>query len=290
VLSVAYQEFGPDDGTPVLLLHGWPYTVESYRDVAPLLAAKGCRVIAPMLRGYGETRFLDAATMRSGEQAAIGSDVRDLIDALGIERAVLAGFDWGGRGSAIVAALWPERVIGLVSAAGYPILSVAGQHKPADVAQEHRFWYQHYFQTERGRLGLAANRKELVRLLWTQWSPNWRFDDATLLEAVRAFDNPDFVDVTIHSYRHRMGNTPGDPRYAAMEVQLATLPKIGVPTIAIHGDADGVQPVANSAGHARFFTGPYQRRVQPGIGHNPPAEAPRTFADAVLDLAGKPVG
>lgn len=282
LLDIAYEHCGPADGTPVLLLHGFPYDIHAYDGVVPHLADRGYRVIVPFLRGYGGTRFLTAATMRSGEQAAIGHDVIDLLDALAIPRAILAGFDWGGRGAAVAAALWPERVSGLVSCAGYPIQNIATAAAPIDPAQEYRYWYQHYFQTERGRLGLAENRHEMTRLLWQLWSPTWRFDEATLARTTAAFDNADFVDVVIHSYRHRMGNAPGDPRYAAIESRLAQQPKIGVPTIVIHGDADDVGPSRTSEGHHRFFTGPYERRVFAGIGHNPPQEAPGPFADAVL--------
>ena len=286
VLDIAYEATGPDDGLPVVLLHGFPYDVQAYRDVAPTLAAARCRVYCPYLRGYGETRFLSAQTMRSGEQAAIGRDALDFMDALKIEQAVLAGFDWGGRGAAVVAALWPERVRGLVSCAGYPIQDIAAAREPIDPAQEYRYWYQHYFQTERGRRGLAQYRHDMTRLLWTLWSPTWAFDEATLARTTASFDNPDFVDVVIHSYRHRLGNASGDPRYAAIEGQLARQPRIGVPTVVVHGDADDVGPSRTSEGHQRYFTGPYERRVFVGIGHNPPQESPAAFADAVLAVIG----
>ncbi len=282
VLDIAYEESGPSAGAPVVLLHGFPYDIHAYREAAPLLAEAGHRVIVPYLRGYGATRFLSAATMRSGEQAAIGCDVLDLLDALKIEKATLAGFDWGGRGAAIVAALWPERVQALVSCAGYPIQDIAAAAEPVDPAQEHRFWYQHYFQSERGRRGLAEHRHDMTRLLWRLWSPTWAFDEPTLARTTAAFGNPDFVDVVIHSYRHRMGNAPGDARYAAIEARLATQPRIGVPTVVVHGAADDVGPAAVSERHGRYFTGPYERRVFGGVGHNPPQEAPGLFADAVL--------
>ena len=285
VLDIAYETAGPADGVPVLLLHGFPYDVQAYRDVAPILATAGYRVIAPYLRGYGLTRFLSSANMRSGQQAAIGRDIIELLDALQIPQAILAGFDWGGRGAAIVAALWPERVRGLVSGAGYPIQDIAAAAAPMDPAQEYRYWYQHYFQTERGRRGLAEHRHELTRFLWKLWSPTWQFDDATLVRTTASFDNPDFVDVVIHSYRHRMSNAAGDPRYAAIETQLATQPKIAVPTIVVHGDADAVGPAGMSEGHHRYFTGPYERRIFANVGHNPPQESPQAFADAVMAVA-----
>ena len=288
VLSIACQVVGPEDGAPVILLHGFPYSVHAYADVAPRLAAAGCRVYGPHLRGYGETRFLAAETMRSGEQAAIGHDILDLMDALKIKSAVLAGFDWGGRGAAVVAALWPERVSGLVSCAGYPIQDIAAAGAPIDPAQEYRYWYQHYFQTERGRRGLAVHRIELTRLLWKLWSPTFAFDEATLKRTTDHFDNTDFVDVVIHSYRHRMGNAPGEPRYAAVEAKLAMQPKIRVPTIVIHGAVDDVGPAGLSEHHQRYFTGPYERRVFAEVGHNPPQESPRAFADAVLALCAIP--
>lgn len=285
LLDIAYLARGPHDGLPVVLLHGFPYDVHAYDEVAPLLAASGCRVIVPWLRGYGPTRFVSAETMRSGEQAAIGHDVLDLLDALKIPKAVLAGFDWGGRGAAVVAAVWPERVLALVSCAGYPIQNIATSAVPIDPAQEYRYWYQHYFQTERGRFGLQAHRHELTRLLWKLWSPTWTFDEAALARTTASFDNPDFVDVVIHSYRHRLGNAAGDPRYAAVEAQLALQPKIAVPTVVVHGDVDDVGPLRTSEGHHRYFTGAYQRRVFYTVGHNPPQEAPGEFARAILAAA-----
>jgi pimeloyl-ACP methyl ester carboxylesterase len=228
---------------------------------------------------------LAASTPRSGEQAAIGHDVVDLLDALKIERALLAGYDWGGRGAAIVAALWPDRVRGLVSCAGYPIQDIGASAAPVAPEQEYRFWYQHYFQTERGRRGLQENRHALTRLLWKLWSPSWTFDEATLKRSTSCFETPDFVDVVIHSYRHRLGNAPGDPVYAATESALARLPTIGVPALVLHGANDGVGPVQSSVGHRQYFTGPYERRVLDGVGHNPPQEAPQAFADAVMSLA-----
>jgi pimeloyl-ACP methyl ester carboxylesterase len=232
-LEIAYEESGPADGAPVVLLHGFPDDVHAYGDVAPALAAAGWRVLVPYLRGYGPTRFLDPRTPRSGQQAALGRDLLDLLDALGVERAALAGYDWGGRAACIVAALWPERVASLVSIGGYNIQNIARSGEPAAPDREHRLWYQWYFHTERGRAGLAANRRPLSRLLWQLWSPNWHFDDATFERTAASFDNPDFVEVVIQSYRHRFSLAPGDPSLAVIEEQLAAQPPIVVPTIVL---------------------------------------------------------
>jgi pimeloyl-ACP methyl ester carboxylesterase len=287
VLNVGYEETGAADGTPVFLMHGWPYDPRCYDAVVARLTAAGCRVIVPYLRGFGPTRFLRAETPRSGQQAALGNDLRELMDALSIKRAVLAGYDWGGRAACIVAALWPERVRALVTVNAYNLQNIPASVKPASPDQEHRLWYQYYFNTERGRAGLEANRRDLCRLLWTLWSPLWAFDDATFARSAVSFDNPDFVAVTIQSYRHRYGYTAGDPALEAIEERLATQPKITVPTIALQGEADGVHPPASSEQHSVFFTGPYQRHLLPRIGHNPPQEAPQAFADAVLELIGE---
>ena len=283
-LDVAYEESGNSGGTPVILLHGWPYDPRCYDAVIPSLVAAGCRVIVPYLRGFGATRFLSADTPRSGQQAALGNDLRELMDALSVDRAVLAGYDWGGRAACIVAALWPQRVRGLLTVNGYNIQDIAASVKPVAPAQEHRFWYQYYFHTERGRAGLQQNRRALCRYIWQIWSPNWAFDDATFERSAISFDNADFVAVTIQSYRHRFGYAPGDPALEAIEQRLAARPKIAVPTIALQGEADGIMPPEGSEKHAAFFTGPYQRRVLPKIGHNPPQEAPQAFADAILEL------
>jgi pimeloyl-ACP methyl ester carboxylesterase len=283
-LDVAFEESGAADGTPVFLMHGWPYDPHCYDEVVPLLAAAGGRVIVPFLRGFGATRFLAADTLRSGQQAALGNDLRELMDALGVERAVLAGYDWGGRAACVVSALWPERVRGLVTGNGYNIQDIAASAKPVAPAQEHRFWYQYYFHTERGRAGLEQNRRALCRYIWRIWSPNWSFDDAAYERSAASFDNPDFVAVTIQSYRHRFGNAAGDPALEPIEQRLAAQPKIAVPTIVLHGEADGIQPPAASDSHSRLFTGPYERRVLPKIGHNPPQEAPKVFAEAILQL------
>ena len=286
-LHTTYEESGNASGTPVILLHGWPYDPRCYDEVVPPLAAAGCRVIVPYLRGFGPTRFLSAATPRSGQQAALGNDLRELMDALGIARAVLAGYDWGGRAACIVAALWPERAIGLITGNGYNLQDIAASVKPVAPEQEHRFWYQYYFHTERGRAGLTQNRRALCRYIWQIWSPHWQFDDATYERSAASFDNPDFVDVTIQSYRHRFGYAPGDPALEPMEQKLTGQPKIAVPTIALQGEVDGIQSPAASEHHHRFFAGPFTRRVLPRVGHNPPQEAPSAVAEAVLELAAK---
>ena len=287
VLEVAYESTGSPDAHPVVLLHGFPYDPRSFDDVVRIITARGFRAIVPYLRGYGDTRFLSDDIMRSGEQAAVGQDLLELLDALGIEEAILAGFDWGARAACIVAALWPERVRGLVSCCGYQIQDIARSAEPSDPEQEHRFWYQYYFHTERGRAGLAANRRELCRLLWKLWSPTWAFDDATFERTAASFDNPDFVDVVIHSYRHRHGNAAGDARYKDIEARLADLPPIEVPTLVLHGAVDGVKPPELSEQHARFFTGPFRWRVMDNVGHNPPQEAPEEFSQAIVDVLGR---
>jgi len=284
-LDIGYEESGAAAGVPVLLMHGWPYDPRDYDDVVPLIADR-CRVIVPYLRGFGATRFLSPQTPRSGQQAALGNDLRELMDALAIERAVLAGYDWGGRAACIVAALWPERAIGLVTGNSYNLQNIPASRKPASPSQEYRLWYQYYFHSERGRAGLQANRRELCKLLWRLWSPYWDFDDATFALTAASFDNPDFVAVTIQSYRHRYGYAPGDPALEPIEERLAAQPRIGVPTIALQGEADGVHPPEASASHGQYFTGPFDRRLLPRVGHNPPREAPQAVADAILDLIG----
>ena len=284
VLDVAYEQSGPDKAVPIVLLHGFPYDPRAFDSVVALLNQAGFRTIVPYLRGYGATRFLSPDIPRSGEQAALGQDLLELLDALKIQRAVLAGFDWGGRAACVVSALWPERVLGLVTCTGYNIQHIARSNIPADPAQELRFWYQYYFHTERGRNGLTENRGEFCKLLWKLWSPTWGFDDATFDRTLASFANEDFVEIVIHSYRHRMNNAPGDPRYAGIEARLAALPKISVPTINIHGAVDGVNPAQNSKEHWKYFGSQYQRRVFDNVGHNPPQEDPKGFAEAILDL------
>ena len=284
-LSVAYEESGPADGMAVLLMHGFPYDPQAFAAVAPILADAGLRVIVPYLRGYGPTRFLSGETMRAGQQAALTRDALDLMDALGIGRAVVSGFDWGGRSACCLAALAPERAIGLVNACGYVVQDVAAAAEPAAPEAELPLWYQHYFQTERGRLGLDRHRNAFCKLLWHLWSPTWDVADAVYERSAISFANDDFVDVVIHSYRHRMGNAAGDPAHEATERALAAKPKVAVPTITFHGADDRVASPASSEGHEAHFTGPYQRRLLAGVGHAVPQEAPAAWADAILELA-----
>ena len=284
VLNIAYYEAGPTDGPAVMLMHGFPYDIHSYVDVAPQLAAQGCRVIVPYLRGYGPTRFLDPATPRSGEQAAMGADMMALMDALHVQRAVFAGYDWGGRAACVGAALWPERCIGLVCVNSYLIQDIAKAMVPARPEREVPLWYQYYFQLERGRAGLAANRRGITKILWEQWSPNWPFDAACLDRTAGAHDNPDYVDVVIHSYRHRFGLADGDPRYADIQQRLAALPPITVPAITLDGAGDGVSPATDGRSSAARFTGRRVHRVVSRAGHNLPQEEPEAFAAAVMEL------
>jgi pimeloyl-ACP methyl ester carboxylesterase len=284
VLNVAYYEAGPAGGPVVMLLHGFPYDIHSYVDVAPWLAARGCRTIVPYLRGYGPTRFRDAAAPRSGEQAAIGADLIALMDELGVRRALFAGYDWGGRAACVGAALWPDRCTGLVSVNGYLIQDIAKAMTPAKPEREVPLWYQYYFQLERGRAGLAANRRGIARILWQQWSPNWHFDDATFERTAAAHDNPDYVEVVIHSYRHRFGLADGDPQYADVQRRLAALPVIAVPAITLDGGGDGVAPATDGTAAAAKFTGPRTHRIIPRAGHNLPQEEPEAFVAAVMEL------
>jgi pimeloyl-ACP methyl ester carboxylesterase len=285
VLDVAYYEVGPPHGAPVVLLHGIPYDIHSYVDVAPMLADQGMRVIVPYLRGHGPTRFVEPEAPRSGQQAALGADVVELLDALSIPQAILAGFDWGGRAACVAAALWPERCRGLVSVNGYLIQDVSASQQPIDPRIEAGFWYFFYFATERGRLGLTANRRRIAEVIWRRNSPDWEFDDATLDRAVGAFDNDDFVDVVIHSYRHRLGLAPGDARYQQIKRELARQPAIAVPTVTLDGLADGNFPATDGVPSAAHFTGPRVHRRIPHAGHNLPQEAPDEFAAAVVEAA-----
>ena len=283
-LDVAYEEHGSPAGEPVVLLHGFPYDPRGYDAMVPAVVAAGHRVIVPYLRGYGPTRFLSAETMRSGQQAALARDLVELLDALSIPRAALVGYDWGGRAACIVAALWPERVRCLVTGEGYNIQDIAGFARPLAPETEHRLWYQYYFHGPRGRDGLAANRYDLAKLLWRLWSPTWAFDQATYDRTAASFDNPDFVEVVVHSYRHRFGYAPGDPAVETIERDLARQPPIAVPTIALCGLDDGVGPPARTDKDAPHFTGRYERRLLPGVGHNIPQEAPDETLAALFEL------
>jgi pimeloyl-ACP methyl ester carboxylesterase len=285
VLDVGYAEAGPANGPAVLLLHGWPYDIHSFVDVAPILASAGYRFIIPYLRGYGTTRFLSKDTPRNGQQSALAADMIALMDALGIEKAIVAGYDWGARTVNIMAALWPERCKAMVSVSGYLIGSQEANKKPLPPAAELSWWYQFYFTTERGRLGYEANTREFAKLIWRTASPTWNFDDATFERSAAAFDNPDHVAISIHNYRWRLGLADGEAKYDAFEEKLAKGPVITIPAITMEGDANGA-PHADPAAYAKKFSGKYEHRtIGGGIGHNLPQEAPQAFARAVLDVA-----
>jgi len=285
VLNVGYVDAGPRDGSPVVLLHGWPYDVHSFIDVVPLLASAGHRVIVPHLRGYGSTRFLSSETIRNGQPSALAADVVALMDALKIRRAILAGFDWGGRSADIVAALWPERCAGVVAVSGYLIGSQAAGKTPLPPSAELQWWYQFYFATERGRAGYEKYRGDFAKLIWKTASPKWEFDDATFARSAASLDNPDHVAIVLHNYRWRLGLADGEPRYAELEKRLAESPVITVPAITLEGDANGA-PHPEPASYAKKFSGPYEHRlIEGGIGHNLPQEAPRAFAVAVIDVS-----
>ena len=288
-LNAGYAEAGAVDGPPVILLHGWPYDIYSFVDVAPLLASAGYRVIVPYVRGYGTTRFLSSDTFRNGQPAAVASDVVDLMDSLQIKKAILGGFDWGARSANIVAVLWPERCKAMVSVSGYLIGSPESGKQPLPPAAELQWWYQFYFATERGRLGYDKYRHDFSKLIWQTASPKWRFDDATFDRSAAAFDNPDHVAIVIHNYRWRIGLAPGEPKYDALDRRLAQFPAIAVPTITMEGDANGA-PHVDPGAYASKFAGNYAHRtVTGGIGHNLPQEAPEAFAQAVIDVDRFPV-
>jgi pimeloyl-ACP methyl ester carboxylesterase len=283
-LNVAYFETDKMDGTPVFLLHGFPYDIHAYKDVVPLLSTEGCRVIVPYLRGFGQTTFIKPKKLRSGEQAALGHDLLSLMNALKIPKAVLAGFDWGGRAACVVAALWPERCIGLLSCNSYNIQDIKNSTEPSLPSIEQKLWYQYYFHSERGRLGLFKNRYELISLLWKTWSPTWHFTKETYDLSAKSFENSDFVEVVIHSYRHRFNLVNGDPEYSMIENKLSQLPVINVPSITFDGEDDGVRPPSPEFTDSLKFKGFRQHRILPKVGHNVPQEAPKTFAKAVLKL------
>ncbi len=286
VLNVGYAEAGPADGPAVILLHGWPYDIHSYVDVAPVLASAGYRVIVPYLRGYGTTRFLSSDTVRNGQQAVVAVDIIALMDALKIKKATLAGFDWGARTADIVAALWPERCKALVSVSGYLIGSPEANKMPLPPKAELEWWYQYYFATERGRAGYDKYRHDFAKLIWQIASPKWHFDDATFDRTAASFDNPDHVAIVIHNYRWRLGLAEGEAKYDDLEKRLAAAPVITVPTITLEGDANGA-PHADAASYAKKFSGKYAHRlINGGIGHNLPQEAPQAFAEAVVEVDG----
>ena len=285
LLNVGYAEAGPADGKPVILLHGWPYDIQSYAEVTSILTARGFRVIVPFARGCGTTQFLSGKTFRSGQPAALAQDVIDLMDALKIEKALFGGFDWGGRTANIIAALWQERCKGMVSVSGYLISSVAANKLPLPPAAEYQWWYQFYFATERGALGYDKYRNEFGKLIWKLASPKWAFDEATFQRTAASFDNPDYVATVIHNYRFRLGLVNSEPQYADVEVRIAKLPVISVPTITLEGDANGAPHYPDNSSYRNKFTGKYDNRViTGGIGHNLPQEAPEAFAQAIIDV------
>ena len=281
-LDIVYEQTGPDSGEPILLLHGFPYDVREYDDILERLAAQDRRLIAPYLRGFGPTRYRGPEVVRSGQQAALGKDVVDFLDALKIKRATLVGYDWGGRAACVAAALWPERVHALVSIGGYTIQSVANSAlTPGAAEQEHQFWYQWYFQTERGCRGLEQNRSELSRLLWRMWSPHWHFEETLFATTAKSFENPDFVPTVIHSYRHRYANAAGDPCLEPFEERLAARPRIAAPTIALYGRSDRVDPPPRPKAHEAQFTGYFEERFLENVGHCAPKEAPDAVSQAI---------
>jgi pimeloyl-ACP methyl ester carboxylesterase len=284
VLNIGFVDAGPPDGPAVVLLHGWPYDIHSYAEVTPLLGAAGYRVIVPHLRGFGTTRFLSDDTFRNGQQAALALDVLSLMDALEIEKAIVAGFDWGARSAGIVAALWPERCMGLVSVSGYLIGSREANRRPLPPSAELAWWYQFYFATDRGRAGYEQYRHDFAKLIWHTASPRWDFDDGTFDRSAASFENADHVDIVIHNYRWRIGIADGEPQYDGLEAKLAQGPVITVPTLTLEGDANGA-PHPEAASYRAKFTGPYAHVViTGGVGHNPPQEAPRAFADAIVQV------
>jgi pimeloyl-ACP methyl ester carboxylesterase len=286
VLNIGYAEAGPVDGPAVILLHGWPYDIQSYVDVAPLLASPGYRVIVPYLRGYGTTRFLSSETVRNGQQSVVAVDINALMDALKIERATLAGYDWGARTANVIAALWPERCKAMVSVSGYLIGSVEANKKPLPPKTELAWWYQYYFATERGRIGYDKYRHEFAKLIWQIASPKWDFDDAIFDRSAASFDNPDHVAIVIHNYRWRLGLAEGETKYDDLEKRLAGGPAITVPTITLEGDANGA-PHPEASSYAKKFSGRYKHRiVKGGVGHNLPQEAPQAFAEAIIEVNG----
>ena len=284
-LNVSYYESGPWDGVPVFLLHGFPYDIHSYLEVAPVLSGSGCRVIVPYLRGYGKTSFLAKETLRSGQQAALGNDLLNLMNAMKIDKAILAGYDWGGREACVVAALHPERCRGLISCNGYNIQDIKNSSKPSNPNIEQRLWYQYFFHSERGRLGLINNRHDFIKYLWQTWSPSWNFNDKIYNLSANSFENSDFVDVVIHSYKHRFDIVTGDPKFNKIEQELSNQPIIEVPSITIDGETDGVSGLSNISKIKQKFSTHIRHQILPNTGHNVPQEDPKNFSKAVLELA-----
>ena len=284
-LNVSYFESGPIDGVPVILLHGFPYDIHSYLEVVPVLSNARCRVIVPYLRGYGKTSFLAKKTLRSGQQAALGYDLLNLMNSIKIDKAILAGYDWGGRAACVVAALYPERCLGLISCNGYNIQDIKNSSKPSNPNTEQKLWYQYFFHSERGRLGLINKRHDFIKYLWQTWSPSWDFNDEIYGLSKNSFDNSDFVDVVVHSYKHRFGIVAGDPKFDLIEKNLSKQPKISVPTITIDGETDGVSELSNISKIKQKFSAHIRHQILPNIGHNVPQEDPKNFSRAVLELA-----
>ena len=284
-LNVSYFETGPIDGVPVILLHGFPYDIHSYLEVVPVLSNARCRVIVPYLRGYGKTSFLAKKTLRSGQQAALGYDLLNLMNSIKIDKAILAGYDWGGRAACVVAALYPERCLGLISCNGYNIQDIKNSSKPSNPNTEQKLWYQYFFHSERGRLGLINKRHDFIKYLWQTWSPSWNFNDEIYGLSKNSFDNSDFVDVVVHSYKHRFGIVAGDPKFDLIEKDLSKQPKISVPSITIDGETDGVSELSNISKIKQKFSAHIRHQILPNIGHNVPQEDPKNFSRAVLELA-----
>ena len=284
-LNVSYFESGPIDGVPVILLHGFPYDIHSYLEVVPVLSNARCRVIVPYLRGYGKTSFLAKKTLRSGQQAALGYDLLNLMNSIKIDKAILAGYDWGGRAACVVAALYPERCLGLISCNGYNIQDIKNSSKPSNPNTEQKLWYQYFFHSERGRLGLINKRHDFIKYLWQTWSPSWNFNDEIYGLSKNSFDNSDFVDVVVHSYKHRFGIVAGDPKFDLIEKDLSKQPTISVPSITIDGETDGVSELSNISKIKQKFSAHVRHQILPNIGHNVPQEDPKNFSKAVLELA-----
>ena len=284
-LNVSYFESGPIDGVPVILLHGFPYDIHSYLEVVPVLSNARCRVIVPYLRGYGKTSFLAKKTLRSGQQAALGYDLLNLMNSIKIDKAILAGYDWGGRAACVVAALYPERCLGLISCNGYNIQDIKNSAKPSNPNTEQKLWYQYFFHSERGRLGLINKRHDFIKYLWQTWSPSWDFNDEIYSLSKNSFDNSDFVDVVVHSYKHRFGIVAGDPKFNLIEKDLSKQPTISVPSITIDGETDGVSGLSNITKIKQKFSSHVRHQILPNTGHNVPQEDPKNFSKAVLELA-----